>query len=400
MDTQRCDMAVIELPNLWDNLSQSEDEEDPLPEKGVFMVKDKTCDGKKHDDMENAEGQYEISIKKEKESDLTSHSLADSEVPQNLKTSADVIACTVKIVYSGPNFNDTKKAMSTSWSQHSMIVSSATLYGWLCACKLSCGCRPENTFLLQASEPAGSCCDEVKTSGHLTLETIEDLQTILQMRELRTRTRRQQVCKPPPPPEIVPYYVDEEDFLKACELNKLPLIERYLEKFGDVNACDNFRRTGLHRASINGHVDVVERLLQAGASIENKDKLYATSVHWACRGGSRPVLELLLNHNGSFSARDKLLSTPLHVAVRTGHYNCAEHLIHCGADINAKDREGDTPMHDAVRLNRFKMIQLLLLHGANPKIKNCEGKTPLDSTLEWQSGAISILRCFKEDPKN
>uniref|UniRef100_A0A4W5R1C5 Ankyrin repeat domain-containing protein 1 n=1 Tax=Hucho hucho TaxID=62062 RepID=A0A4W5R1C5_9TELE len=239
----------------------------------------------------------------------------------------------------------------------------------------------------------------VDKSGHLRLETIDDLQIMLQLRKSRKRARRVQVRKPPPAPETVPYYVDEVDFFKACEENKLPLIERYLEKSGDVNACDNFRRTGLHRACTQGHVDVVKRLLEAGASIENKDKLDATAVHCACRGGSMLVLDLLLNHDGSFSTRDKLCSTPLHVAVRTGHYECAEHLVHCGADINAKDREGDTPMHDAVRLNRFKIIQLLLLHGANPKLKNCEGKSPLDSTLEWQSGAKSILSNFKDDAK-
>ncbi|XP_029484883.1 ankyrin repeat domain-containing protein 1-like isoform X1 [Oncorhynchus nerka] len=239
----------------------------------------------------------------------------------------------------------------------------------------------------------------VDKSGHLRLETIDDLQNILQLRKSRKRARRVQVRKPPPPPETVPYYVNEEDFFKACEENKLPLIERYLEKSGDINACDNFRRTGLHRACTQGHVDVVKRLLEAGASIEYKDKLDATAVHSACRGGSTSVLELLLNKDGSFSARDKLRSTPLHVAVRTGHYECAEQLVHCGADVNAKDREGDTPMHDAVRLNRFKIIQLLLLHGANPKLKNCLGKSALDSTLEWQSGAKSILSNFKDDAK-
>uniref|UniRef100_A0A3P8XFJ6 Ankyrin repeat domain-containing protein 1 n=1 Tax=Esox lucius TaxID=8010 RepID=A0A3P8XFJ6_ESOLU len=239
----------------------------------------------------------------------------------------------------------------------------------------------------------------VDKSGHLRLETIEDFQNVLQLRKLKKRARKEQVCKPTPPADIVPYYVDEEDFFKACELDKLPLIERYLEKFGDVNACDKFRRTGLHRACTHGHVNVVKRLLEAGALIENKDKLDATSVHAACRGGSMPVLELLLDYNGSFSDRDKLLSTPLHVAVRTGHFECAEHLVHCGADVNAKDREGDTPMHDAVRLNRFKMIQLLLLHGAYPKLKNCDGKSPLDCTLEWQSGAKSILSNCKDDAK-
>ncbi|KAJ7987731.1 hypothetical protein DPEC_G00329530 [Dallia pectoralis] len=323
MDMQRCDVAVVELPNYQDTLSLCDDEEQQFQGKNVvFLVEDQKCEVKKHGDLE---GEFEESINREKRDDLISHKdyLADYEVPLTLN---------------------------------------------------------------------------VDKSGHLNLEAIHDFKNILQLRKLK-RARRERVCKPPPGPEIVPYYVNDEDFFKACELDKLPLIERYLEKFGDINACDSFRRTGLHRACTHGHVNVVRRLLEAGASIENKDMLDATSVHAACRGGSLPVLELLLNFNGSFSARDKLLSTPLHVAVRTGHNECAEHLVHCGADINARDREGDTPMHDAVRLNRFKIIQLLLLHGANPKLKNCEGKSPLECTLQWQSVAKSILSNVESDAR-
>ncbi|KAL2078635.1 hypothetical protein ACEWY4_026320 [Coilia grayii] len=223
------------------------------------------------------------------------------------------------------------------------------------------------------------------------LNAVDELQKVLELKSRRSRRGPLRKCKPAPAPEQVPYYVDEADFLKAAEENKMAIINKYLEKCGDPNACDNFNQTALHRASRQGHVDVVKRVLEAGAKIEQKDKLESTALHSACRGGSLPVVELLLNHKAKVMARDKLNSTPLHVAVRTGHYECAEHLIHCGADINAKDREGDTPMHDAVRLNRFKLIQLLLIHGAIMKIKNCEGKSPMDNVLEWQSGARDIL---------
>lgn len=35
-----------------------------------------------------------------------------------------------------------------------------------------------------------------------------------------------------------PYYVDEEDFWKACDRNDLLVINRYLTTGGDVDACD------------------------------------------------------------------------------------------------------------------------------------------------------------------
>ncbi|XP_062863303.1 ankyrin repeat domain-containing protein 1 isoform X2 [Trichomycterus rosablanca] len=234
-------------------------------------------------------------------------------------------------------------------------------------------------------------------SGHLKLETVDDLLNILQLRQ-RRKERKKQLVKKEPEPEILPETVDEEMFLKAVEENKMILVEKFLRDGGDPDASDLFKRSALHKACYHGHVPIIQKLLESGASIENKDKLDATAVHWACRGGSLPALELLLNEGGKFNSRDKLSSTPLHVAVRTGHYECAEHLIHCGADISARDREGDTPLHDAVRINRFKMIKLLLMYGANIRSKNNNGKTAIESLSVWQSGAKNILSNFTDSP--
>ncbi|MFT7807229.1 ankyrin repeat domain-containing protein 1-like [Arapaima gigas] len=253
------------------------------------------------------------------------------------------------------------------------------------------------------NSPSGPECEEefnmgtlnTDKVGGLQLETVNDLQKILQLKK-RRRIKRLPVFNKESQSEAIPDRVDQTAFLEAALQNKLPVIEKYLADGGDPNTHDSLRRTALHRACAQGHVEAVSKLLEAGASIDDKDKLGCTAVHWACRGGCLPVLVLLLNHSGKLSSRDKLHSTPLHVAVRTGHYDCAQHLIHYGADINTRDREGDTPLHDAVRLNRFKMIELLLMHGANVRLKNGEGKTPMETVLEWQNRAKMILGNFKK----
>ncbi|XP_040923413.1 ankyrin repeat domain-containing protein 1-like isoform X1 [Toxotes jaculatrix] len=254
-------------------------------------------------------------------------------------------------------------------------------------------------------------------SGRLLLETPADLQNLLLLRKTKRRQKaavRRPAAAAPPAVQRVPYYVDEEDFFKACDQNQQLVIDRYLSTGGDVNACDTFERTGLHRACSQGHTDVVIKLLEAGANVHSRDKLWSTCVHSACRRGHLSVLKLLLNHGADMTATDKLDSTALHVSVRTGHYDCAEHLIHCGAEVNTQDRvsqrththmharthrsdvwrlfqEGDTPLHDAIRLNRFKIIQLLLLHGADTHIPNQDGRRPLDEVFQWQDEARSLL---------
>uniref|UniRef100_A0A3P8SJ67 Uncharacterized protein n=1 Tax=Amphiprion percula TaxID=161767 RepID=A0A3P8SJ67_AMPPE len=228
-------------------------------------------------------------------------------------------------------------------------------------------------------------------SGRLLVETAADLQNLLLLR--KTRRQQKATVRPAAPPAVhrVPYYVDEDDFLQACDQNQQLLIDRYLSTGGDVNACDSFERTGLHRASSQGHAEVVFKLLEAGADVHRRDKLWSTCLHSACRGGHLSVLKLLLDHGGDITATDKLDSTPLHVSVRTGHLECVEHLIQCGAELNTQDREGDSPLHDAVRLNRSKLIQLLLEHGANTHLRNQDGLLPLDGVMVWQNDSRNLL---------
>ncbi|KAK3538188.1 hypothetical protein QTP70_032941 [Hemibagrus guttatus] len=163
--------------------------------------------------------------------------------------------------------------------------------------------------------------DNVDVSGHLKLETVDDLYNILQLRE-RRRERKRQIHQKQPEPEILPEIVDESMFLTAAAENKLAVVEKFLSDGGDPNTSDHksnsprepslsvsawqFKRSALHKACYRGHVEVMRRLLEAGASIENKDQLDATAVHWACRGGSLPALELLLNEGGKLNSRDKV----------------------------------------------------------------------------------------------
>ena len=79
----------------------------------------------------------------------------------------------------------------------------------------------------------------------------------------------------------------------------------------NVNGKDDYGRTPLHWAAINGHLPAVQYLLGRGADINSK----------GCYG-----------------------DTPLHDAANNGHLQTVQHLVDRGATINVKAGNGDTPL--------------------------------------------------------
>ncbi|TRY99603.1 hypothetical protein DNTS_007914 [Danionella cerebrum] len=146
----------------------------------------------------------------------------------------------------------------------------------------------------------------IDRSGHLKLETVEDLLNIVQLKKRRKeRKNKEQTVRKQPEPEVLPETVNQTLFLKAVTENKLAIVEKYLSDGGDPNASDHFKRSALHKASAQGHTEILQKLLASGASLDEKDKLDASAVHWACRGGSLAALELLLEKGAKFNSRDK-----------------------------------------------------------------------------------------------
>ncbi|KFP78719.1 Ankyrin repeat domain-containing protein 1, partial [Acanthisitta chloris] len=228
-----------------------------------------------------------------------------------------------------------------------------------------------------------------KLEARSKLENLEDLEKIIQLKKKKKCRKVKVPVLKEPEPEVITGPVDVPSFFKAALENKLPVIEKYLSDKGDPNVCDEYKRTALHRACSEGHLEVVRKLVEAGARLEQKDMLHSTALHWACRGGNLDVVKFLLDKGININARDKLLSTPLHVAVRTGRYDCGEHLIACEADLNARDR---------VSLPTTSYL-LLILHGADLTLRNCQGKTPMDLVLQWQNGAKEIFNSLKDNSK-
>ncbi|XP_054442051.1 ankyrin repeat domain-containing protein 23 [Pteronotus mesoamericanus] len=240
-------------------------------------------------------------------------------------------------------------------------------------------------------------------SSRLNLDTLADLENLVQRRREKRLKRRvpprapEPVVEPQPQAQLEP--VDLEMFLKAAAENQEALIDKYLTDGGDPNAQDKLHRTALHWACLKGHSQLVNRLLEAGATVDARDLLDRTPVFWACRGGHLDILKQLLNHGAQVNARDKIWSTPLHVAVRTGHCECLEHLIACGAHIDAQDKEGDTALHEAVRHGHYRAMKVLLLYGAQLGVQNQASVTPAQLARDWQRGIREALQAHVGHPR-
>ncbi|GFO17800.1 ankyrin-1 [Plakobranchus ocellatus] len=117
--------------------------------------------------------------------------------------------------------------------------------------------------------------------------------------------------------------VKRDIFLDACangDCNKVS--ELILENF-NVNAKTSEGWTGLHLASLKGHVNIVTILLNYKASINMQDKKGFTALMYACQEGHENIVKVLLKHK----ARDDIIAQDWGCSTA---YICAVSNFHWG----------------------------------------------------------------------
>lgn len=198
----------------------------------------------------------------------------------------------------------------------------------------------------------------------------------------------------------------------------LKMLEDYV-KVNDLKACinsvDDSKKTCLHIACREGHVDIVEYLVNRGWSLEARDKLLSTPLHLACTSGhsniaaflllkgvdarakdtlgrnsllfavcspSTETAEVLLKHDITLlDTRDYTGRSPLHYAIFNPHprqVDIIRTLLEAGISVDVPDNELKTPLHHACDSSKPRGIRLLLKWGANLGARDKNGKTPSD----------------------
>jgi ankyrin repeat protein len=155
-------------------------------------------------------------------------------------------------------------------------------------------------------------------------------------------------------------------------------------------------RTGLMRASENGHLRAVELLLGSGAQVSQKGgRTGRPALLRACGNGHFDVAKILVDHGADVNSTDALGMTSLMLAAITANYDLVEMLIRRGADPNARDNQGQTAlMHVVSRYMPIPfrtIIRVLVQSGADVNVTDARGRTVLDYAIEANLNDLAAL---------
>jgi ankyrin repeat protein len=186
-----------------------------------------------------------------------------------------------------------------------------------------------------------------------------------------------------------------KDLHQAAAGGNLDQLKQILQRDpASVNERDQYDRTPLHYAAIEGHIEIAEFLLSRQAEINAQDlwgktPLFVGIVEEPLILDHAPIVQFLVGKGADVNLADAVGDTPLHMAATFGETESVEPLLRGGADVNAKNDAGDTPLHCATLYSSRDVAKLLLAQpGIETRSRNNQGLTPCDFAI--QKGWIEL----------
>jgi hypothetical protein len=156
---------------------------------------------------------------------------------------------------------------------------------------------------------------------------------------------------------------------------KLESILQDLPRLIDFRDYD--RRTPLHIAASEGHLELCQLLVNKGAKINRSDRWGNSSLDDAYRHRHNAVVEFLQANGGKFGSPSQANS--LITAASEGDVEEVKLLLKYGnVDINTSDYDKRSALHLAAGEGRTEIVRLLCEHGADVNMRDRWGSRPLD----------------------
>lgn len=180
-------------------------------------------------------------------------------------------------------------------------------------------------------------------------------------------------------------------FLHQAALGNQSDLERILvERPGLVNFRDYDRRTALHIAASEGHVDVCRFLINNGARVNRGDRWGGSPLDDAHRHQRSDVVNLLRDQGAKFGSTSQTVN--LITAASEGNIEEVRTLLEFGSmDLNQGDYDHRTALHLAAHEGHLEVVILLCQGGANVNVKDRWGDRPLDDARKAKKNSIAIM---------
>ena len=165
---------------------------------------------------------------------------------------------------------------------------------------------------------------------------------------------------------------------RACIQGHIEIVRILLNHGRDANVRAKYLWTPLHQACKHGHSNIVDLLLSSGANWHLKDKNGRTPLFVACQYGKNEIVATLLNRQADVTVKDIKGWTPIHAACMRGSLEVLMALLNANRTlITAIDGVRSTPLHTACRYGHFKIVRALVDRGADVHALNENRWTPL-----------------------
>eukprot|EP00977_Amphora_coffeiformis_P017483 scaffold5754_cov166-Amphora_coffeaeformis.AAC.5 len=156
-----------------------------------------------------------------------------------------------------------------------------------------------------------------------------------------------------------------------------------------VNFRDYDRRTALHIAAAEGHVEICRHLIKKGARVNRADRWGGFPLDDAHRNQRVDVVNLLREHQAKFGSTSQ--SVNLITAASEGNVDEVKTLLEFGSmDLNQGDYDRRTALHLAAHEGHLEVVKLLCKAGADVNVKDRWGDRPLDDAKKAKANGSAI----------